>query len=111
MQTVGSCYQFANGVVGNMDTAIKWYETALKFIDDFELERKVQGFKMMQEADPKRAKEEYHGIDSTKKLIAADRDFLDKVDAAIEVNPTLEKCKEVESLLKKIKEAKKGIKD
>lgn len=107
MQTVGSCYQFANGVVGNMDTAIKWYETALKFIDDFELERKVQGFKMMQEADPKRAKEEYHGIDSTKKLIAADRDFLDKVDAAIEVNPTLKMCKEVEPLLKKIKEAKR----
>ena len=107
MQTVGSCYQFANGVVGNMDTAIKWYETTLKFIDDFELERKVQGFKMMQEADPKSAKEEYHGIDSTKKLIAADREFLDKVDAAIEVNSTLEKCKEVEPLLKKFKEVKK----
>ena len=30
-----------------------------------------------------------------------------KVDAAIEVNPTLKKCKEVEPLLKKIKEAKR----
>lgn len=51
MADVGRCYQFGNGVMGNMKTAVEWYEKALEVIDDPELERKTALFKMMGAAD------------------------------------------------------------
>lgn len=52
MRELGRCYQFANGTMGNMSTAVEWYEKALEIIKDPELEQKVQTFKMMAEMDP-----------------------------------------------------------
>lgn len=49
MRDVGRAYQFGNGVEDDMSLAIKWYEKALKVIDDPELEQKVAVFKMMEE--------------------------------------------------------------
>ena len=51
MADVGRCYQFGNGVMGNMKTAVEWYEKALEVIDDPELERKTAMFKMIGEND------------------------------------------------------------
>ena len=52
MRDVGRAYQFGNGVEDDMSLAIKWYEKALKVIDDPELEQKVAVFKMMEEGGP-----------------------------------------------------------
>ncbi len=62
MADVGRCYQFGNGVMGNMKTAVEWYEKALEAIDDPELERKTAMFKMMGENDPTWG-EDYPGDD------------------------------------------------
>lgn len=51
MRDVGRCYQFGNGVMGNMKTAVEWYEKALEVIDDLELEEKTALFKMLGEND------------------------------------------------------------
>lgn len=51
MADVGRCYQFGNGVMGNMKTAVEWYEKALEVIHDPELERKTAMFKMIGEND------------------------------------------------------------
>ncbi len=53
MRDLGRCYQFATGTKGNMKTAIKWYEKALKVIDDPELARKMIAFKELEKIDPK----------------------------------------------------------
>ena len=51
MRALGQCYQFGHGTLGNMKTAIEWYEKALEVIDDPELERKVMVFKTLGESD------------------------------------------------------------
>ncbi len=51
MRDLGRCYQFGMGCMGNMKTAVEWYEKALKVIDDPELERKTALFKMLGEND------------------------------------------------------------
>ena len=62
MADVGRCYQFGNGVMGNMKTAVEWYEKALEVIDDPELERKTAMFKMIGENDEHWG-EDYPGTD------------------------------------------------
>ena len=62
MATVGRCYQFGLGVMGNMKTAVEWYEKALEVIDDPELERKTAMFKMIGENDEHWG-EDYPGTD------------------------------------------------
>ena len=62
MADVGRCYQFGNGVMGNMKTAVEWYEKALEVIHDPELERKTAMFKMLGENDEHWG-EDYPGTD------------------------------------------------
>ena len=62
MYNVGRCYQFAYGTKGNMKTAVEWFEKALEIIDDPELERKTETFKMMADADPEWGKD-YDEVD------------------------------------------------
>lgn len=62
MIDVGRCYQFGNVVMGNMKTAVEWYEKALEVIDDPELERKTAIFKMIGESDEHWG-EDYPGTD------------------------------------------------
>ena len=57
MYNVGRCYQFAYGTKGNMKTAVEWFEKALEIIDDPELERKTETFKMMADVDPEWGKD------------------------------------------------------
>lgn len=52
MADIGRCYQFGHGVMGNMKTAVEWYEKALEVLDDPELARKTAMFKMMGEMTP-----------------------------------------------------------
>ncbi len=52
MRDLGRCYQFGKGCMGNMKTAVEWYEKALEVIDDPELEQKTMIFKMMADSDP-----------------------------------------------------------
>lgn len=73
MADVGRCYQFGNGVMGNMKTAVEWYEKALEVIDDPELERKTAIFKMLGENDEHWG-EDYLGTD--------ENDFDDEGDGA-----------------------------
>ena len=60
MADVGRCYQFGNGVMGNMKTAVEWYEKSLEVLPDPELARKTEFFKMMGEADESWG-EDYYG--------------------------------------------------
>ncbi len=62
MADVGRCYQFGTGVMGNMKTAVEWYEKALEVIHDPELERKTAMFKMIGEND-EHWDEDYPGTD------------------------------------------------
>ena len=62
MRDVGRCYQFGNGVMGNMRTAVEWYEKALEVLDDPELARKTAMFKMLGENDEHWG-EDYPGTD------------------------------------------------
>lgn len=74
MADVGRCYQFGNGVMGNMKTAVEWYEKALEVIHDPELERKTAMFKMLGEND------EHWGEDYPGDEEDFDEDFDDNED-------------------------------
>lgn len=52
MRDVGRCYQFGEGCMGNMKTAVEWYEKALEVIDDPELARKAALFRQIGESRP-----------------------------------------------------------
>lgn len=52
MRDLGRCYQFAEGCMGNMKTAVEWYEKALQVIDDPDLARKAAFFRQIGENNP-----------------------------------------------------------
>jgi len=45
MKTIGSCYQFGDGVESSMKTALEWFEKYLELYDDPEFEEQVAYFK------------------------------------------------------------------
>lgn len=51
MRDVGRCYQFGSGTMGNMKTAVEWYEKACEVLDDPELAQKTAIFKSLADVD------------------------------------------------------------
>ena len=51
MRDVGRCYQFGSGTMGNMKTAVEWYEKACAVLDDPELAQKTAIFKSLVDVD------------------------------------------------------------
>ena len=62
MKDLGRCYQFGNGCMGNMKTALEWYTKASEVLDDPELDQRVAAFSGLAEVDPNWG-EDYPGED------------------------------------------------
>lgn len=56
-------YEFGNGCMGNMKTALDWYEKAAAALDDPELDRRVEVLRTLAATDPHWG-EDFPGEDS-----------------------------------------------
>lgn len=103
MRELGRCYQFANGTIGNMSTAVEWYEKALEIIKDPELEQKVQTFKMMGEMDPSFA-EDYPETQDDIDLMNSSDGYIENTES---IGNSYVYCKEVDNSVRELEKQKK----